>query len=222
MRPTTITVAWQDAPAPLVIQAATLVDARSGQFAALLPSHRGHFRLVHSGDVKVYENLDVLPRAYLARQVVAAPDADAALDLVRNRAATAAGTAVVEGWPDAAPLPPAQGETQGEAQIVRYAPEQAVIRTRGAEAALLVVSDTFYPGWRATVDGVPAPIYRTNVLLRGVPVPAGEHEVVLRYAPTAWRQGLTLSAVGGILLLLCWAAPWLAARSVRAAVQHRV
>lgn len=211
MRPTTITVAWQDAPAALVIQAATLVDARTGQFAALLPSDRGHFRLVHSGDVKVYENLDVLPRAYLAQQVVAAPDADAALGMVRSRAATLAGTAVVEGWPESIALPAAQG-AQGEAQLLSYAPEQVVIRTRSQAPALLVLADTFYPGWRATVDGDPAPIYRTNVLLRGVPVPAGEHEVVLRYVPASWRQGLLLSAAGGLLLLLCWAAPGWAAR----------
>ncbi len=88
--------------------------------------------------------------------------------------------------------------------------------------ALLILADTFYPGWQATVDGDPAPIYRTNVLLRGVPVPAGEHEVVFRYAPASWRQGLLFSAAGGVLLLLCWAAPWLRARPVRAVPLHRV
>ena len=40
----------------------TLIDARTGMFTPLLPSDRGRFRLVHSGDVKIYENLDVLPR----------------------------------------------------------------------------------------------------------------------------------------------------------------
>lgn len=221
MRPTTITVAWQGAPAPLVVQAATLVDARTGQFAALLPSDRGHFRLVHSGDVKVYENLDVLPRAYLAQQTVAAADAAAALDLIRDRAPGLRGAAVVEGWPEAVPLPAAQA-TPGKAQIVSYAPERAVIRTRSQAPALLILADTFYPGWQATVDGDPAPIYRTNVLLRGVPVPAGEHEVIFRYAPASWRRGLLFSAAGEVLLLLCWVAPWLRARPVRAAPLHRV
>lgn len=222
MRPTTITVAWQGAPAPLVVQAATLVDARTGQFAALLPSDRGHFRLVHSGDVKVYENLDVLPRAYLAQQTVAAADAAAALDLIRDRAVDLRGAAVVEGWPKTVPLPAAQAEPAGEAQMVSYAPERVAIRTRSPAPALLILADTFYPGWQATVDGDPAPIYRTNVLLRGVPVPAGEHEVVFRYAPASWRQGLLFSAAGGVLLLLCWAAPWLRARPVRAVPLHRV
>ena len=64
---------------PVVVQAATLVDARTGMFVPLLPSDRGRFQLAHSGDVKIYENLDVQPRAYLAAQAAAAPNATAAL-----------------------------------------------------------------------------------------------------------------------------------------------
>lgn len=218
VRPDEITITWQDAPAPLVVQAATLVDARTGQFAALLPSDRGRFRLVHSGDVKVYENLDVLPRAYLAPSIQPAPDANTAVEMVRAAEFDPAQTAVVEGWP-AAVSPPQAG---GEATILAYAPEQVSIRTRSSAPALLVLSDTFYPGWTATVDGDPAPIYRSNVLMRGVSVPAGEHEVVFRYAPRAWQQGLLVSALGALLLILCWAAPWSEPRPVRAPLRDRV
>src|SRR5690606_8176405 len=154
MRPTTITVAWQGAPAPLVIQAATLVDERTRMFAALLPSDRGPFRLVHSGDVKIYQNLDVLPRAYLAHEVIAAEDAAHALALLRERPFNPARAAVVEGMAAFASTPAAADS----ATIEQYAPEQVTIRTRSRSAALLVLADTHYPGWVATVDGEPAPI----------------------------------------------------------------
>ncbi|MCB0024854.1 MAG: hypothetical protein KDD91_17585, partial [Caldilinea sp.] len=70
----------------LVVQAATLYDERTGMFAALLPSDRGRFQLEHSGDVKVYRNLDNLPRAYLARAIAPVADLDAALAVLREHA----------------------------------------------------------------------------------------------------------------------------------------
>jgi hypothetical protein len=95
-----------------LIQAATLYDERTGMFSALLPSDRGRFARVHSGDVKIYENLDFLPRAYVVTQpiVVDGPEAAAARlqELLREQPASSAQLgsgptlqpfAVVEGLP---------------------------------------------------------------------------------------------------------------------------
>ncbi|MCB0024853.1 MAG: YfhO family protein, partial [Caldilinea sp.] len=91
-----------------------------------------------------------------------------------------------------------------------YAPERVVVHTSTAGPALLVLSDSFYPSWSATVDGAPAPIYAANALFRGVVVPAGSHEVIFEFAPAGWAAGLWLAALGGLLLLLALsAALWL-------------
>ena len=66
---------------------------------------------------------------------------------------------------------------------------------------MLVLADGDDPGWHATVNGVPAPIYRTNVLLRGVAVPAGNHTVEFVYQPAPWQQGLWIGGVGLLLIL---------------------
>jgi hypothetical protein len=76
LTPVAITLTWQPDAPPITVQAATLVDARTGMFTALLPSDRGRFRLVHSGDVKIYENMVGLPRAYLVHNVLAGANAD--------------------------------------------------------------------------------------------------------------------------------------------------
>jgi len=191
--PATITVAALNPELPVVVQAATLYDARTAMFSALLPSDRGRFARVHSGDVKVYENLDNPGRAYLTGWVATATDG---ADALRQLASLPPGAAVVEGG-----QPLETGEPPGTAAITEYAAERVVVATQSAAPALLVLSDAFYPGWTATVDGAPANILPANVLFRGVYVPAGAHTVTFTYEPAGWRLGLALAA-GGLLLAL--------------------
>ncbi|MBA3439655.1 MAG: YfhO family protein, partial [Pyrinomonadaceae bacterium] len=91
------------------------------------------------------------------------------------------------------------------ARFIEYAANNLVIETEAATAAVLVVSEMNYPGWRATVDGAPTPIHATNYLLRGVVIPAGRHRIEMRYTAPAARDGavisvLTLLVIGGIAL----------------------
>jgi len=65
---------------------------------------------------------------------------------------------------------------------------------------MLVLSDVYYPGWVATVDGLPAPLYQTDYLLRGLPVKAGKHRVEMRYTAPAARTGLALSIISALLI----------------------
>jgi hypothetical protein len=195
MTATTITVTALAPGLPVLVQAATLYDERTGMFSALLPSDRGRFARVHSGDVKIYENLDHTGRVYLASTVITATTAAEALALLD--AGLPPDAAVVEGG---APLA-GQSTITGTARINEYTAERVVVETESAQPALLVLSDAFYPGWQATVDGAPAAIVPTNVLYRGVYVPAGAHTVIFTYEPTGWRSGLALAG-GGLLLAL--------------------
>ncbi|MCB0185890.1 MAG: YfhO family protein, partial [Caldilineaceae bacterium] len=200
LTPTRIVATYTEGTAPVVLQAATLYDARTQMFTPLLPSDRGRFRLVHSGDVKIYENLAVRPRAYLVNQVRPAANGDDALAQLQNNPAIRQGAAaVVEGLDRDLALgqPP---DPQAAATLIAYQPEVVTIRTQSAQSAFLVLSDSAFPGWQATIDGAPTPVYTTNVLFRGVAVPAGEHTVTFRYAPTSWRNGLWLSGIGLCLL----------------------
>ena len=71
----------------------------------------------------------------------------------------------------------------------------------------LVVSDAIAPGWRAAIDGQPAPLVPAFAAFRAVQVPPGAAEVVFRYAPSEWRHALltTVGGGGAMLLLLAWA-----------------
>jgi hypothetical protein len=201
--PTTLTVQRLATPFEVVVQAVTLIDERTGMFLPLLPSDRGEFRLAHSGDVKIYENLDHLPRAQLAYEIIGVATADEALAALQTAQVTPGQSAVVEGLASFSAQP---APTDG-AMIRSYTAERVQIQTRTAGEALLVLGDTAFPGWVATVDGRPAPIYTTNYLFRGVMIPPGEHTVIFEYRPQSWQQGLWLSGVGvaGWLVLVGWA-----------------
>jgi uncharacterized membrane protein YfhO len=91
-------------------------------------------------------------------------------------------------------------------RIVDYQPEHVAIDARSDRPGLLILTDKYYPGWSATVDGVPTPIYRTDYLFRGVAVAAGAHRVEFFYRPRSVIVGaaLTLAGVVAIGAVVVW------------------
>jgi hypothetical protein len=82
------------------------------------------------------------------------------------------------------------------ARLLRYTPTDVRFATDSDGPGLFFLSDTFYPGWKATVDGVPAPIVRADYLFRGVLLEPGKHVVALRYDPLSFKFGLVLTLLG--------------------------
>jgi hypothetical protein len=82
------------------------------------------------------------------------------------------------------------------ARVTHYAPERVEIEVTVEAPGYLVLTDTWYPGWEATVDGVPVPIYRADLLFRAVAVRAGNHRVVFAFRPMSLRVGAGISLAG--------------------------
>jgi uncharacterized membrane protein YfhO len=89
-----------------------------------------------------------------------------------------------------------------KAKIVRYEPNCIEIETRNSQQGFLVLSEVYFDGWEARVDGKPAKIYRTDYTLRGIVVPAGSHQVEFVYRPRSFRLGAIGFAFGAAVLLL--------------------
>jgi hypothetical protein len=104
------------------------------------------------------------------------------------------------------PVPPPlqPSTTPAMARVRRLSPTDLRVATKTTEPRLLVVSEMYYPGWRAYVDGVETPILRTNYLFRGVVVPGGRHVVRFAYLPSSVLAGTSISSlaliVAGVLL----------------------
>ena len=86
------------------------------------------------------------------------------------------------------------------AQVDQIVDGRITVTANSERGGFLVLSETYYPGWRARVDGEVTAILRTDVSLQGVMVPPGTHTVLFEFAPPTLRLGQTLSLTG---LMIC-------------------
>jgi Bacterial membrane protein YfhO len=153
-------------------------------------------------------------RAYLARRVVFASDALGAIGrFVLTSAGHHDGLAVLEGSDRAAHEDPvlaaaigAAGSTVGTIRWLRDDDSSVALEVTADGPALLVLNDTWVPGWWATIDGEPASIVRVNGLVRGLALAAGIHRVEMDYRPPGLREGVLLSIASALVLALLLAA----------------
>ena len=155
------------------------------------------FELAFDGDpaVNIYRNTRVLPRAFVVHDAWAVASQDEAFAAIHQADFDPSTTVVVE---NAEGLD-GQASADAEANIVAYSNNAIRIKASTSAPGYLVLSEVYYPGWLAEVDGNPVPIARANYAFRAVYLSPGEHEVRLYFRPRTWLLGLGLSA-------LCWAA----------------
>lgn len=163
------------------------------------PSPRPGLTLAYAGtDARVYRNEQALPRAFLVPRARCADDASALREMrggqLRYRdEVLLAGCAVP---PGSAAAPEA-----GTAVIEAHDPGEVRLTAHTPGGAYLVLTDTWYPGWRAVVDGVEATVWRANHAFRAVWLPPGDHAIEFRYAPRSFRVGLALTAAAACLVV---------------------
>jgi hypothetical protein len=88
------------------------------------------------------------------------------------------------------------------AKITDYKNEYIGIETETKAPHLLVLSEMYYPLWKAYIDGQETEIYKTDFAFRSVVVPAGKHKVEFKYHSNAFATGKTLSAISNVVVIL--------------------
>lgn len=148
-------------------------------------------------DWAIYENKESLPRAYMADSIVSFTSPSNFSDVFFSPSVSSASAFL----PNESKVLSSHG---GKARITLYTPEHIKIETTSTASGLLVLTDTFFPGWTATVDNNPTKIIKTNWTMRGVVVPEGTHIVSMMYAPKTVRYGALLSilSLGATIMLL--------------------
>ena len=151
------------------------------------------------GETTVYENRRFLPRAFLVERVDTAPAGVGVAELLP--AVDVASTAFIE--PGAMPISLRDGPVDGKVSIESRRPGHMALAVQSSREALLLYSEAWMPGWRATIDGEPAAVMRVDGALLGVVVPAGASRVVFDYLPLGWKIGWPISLVA-VMGLLVW------------------
>ena len=152
------------------------------------------------GKWKVYENAHAYPRGWLVHQSVVEPSHDAVFHRFDRPGMDLHEIAILE-KPLPEPLAPVTGANEA-VQFRSYEAEHIAIDVNAASAGLLVLSEMYYPGWVATVNGKASDIHRTDGALRGIAVSAGPNRVELKYEPSSFRLGAALSlfTLAGVLV----------------------
>src|SRR5581483_10222447 len=172
------------------------------------------YTLVYDREVKIYENKNVLPRAFLVNHARAFANRDELLNALPTLDPTR------EVWLETASLPPLLSSPAplsspstplpiGEgsdhlATIEKYTGSEVIVKTRSAQPAYLVLTDSYFPGWIAQIDGQDTPIYRADGNFRAVAVPVGENTVRFKFSPISFRVGAVISLLAVIAVLLAF------------------
>jgi len=149
-------------------------------------------RFTGKSGIKIWHMADTFPRAWTVHQTVVAPNDSAGRDMVRSPDLDLRKTAVM------AKTQPSLAQCGGEDRVTGFYenPSQVWVNVEMACQGLLIVSDNWYPGWRAEVDGRAAEIWKVNTVIRGVVVNAGKHTVAMRYRPLSVYFGFAFTLVG--------------------------
>jgi hypothetical protein len=159
--------------------------------AGNVPDARGNVTSVH--------RLPVTPRRAVLVYATVVDTAEAALAHLAASEASAWQSVVV-------PRPAAAAPGEGQVTVARDTPGWIELTTTSSAPAVLVVSQAHALGWRAHIDGRPAPLLQAYGALLGIEIPAGQHEVVLYYRPASLIVGSLLTMLGlfGMLVLATW------------------
>lgn len=191
----------------LMLHGLAVVD-RAGATYQLTGRQKSKYREVARLDgVVVLENTAAYPRAFLVPRLRTAAEGMSLEVMERrpfvpNREVVVAARTLPAADASLAvqPLPPDTPAEGGVARIDRYADTEVEVSVSSPNNGYLVLTDMYYPGWQALVDGVERPILRGDVLFRVVKVPAGTRQVLFRYQPVSVWVGLAVSALAAALV----------------------
>jgi hypothetical protein len=194
-------------PAMRTLPRPALYDWWSVRYASLLHStvdqflkeNEGAKVIADVGPASLVERPHPFPRQWLVRRAERLPTDEAVLERMAQ-APDLRQVVLLTGEVPELGAPP-DGLPEGQVEVVRAGFSSMRYRVRTPAPAILVTNDSYWPGWTAEVDGVERPVLKANWAMRAVAVPAGEHEVELRYRPRSVRIGAAVSALAAALLV---------------------
>ncbi|MFH1563152.1 MAG: YfhO family protein [Nitrospirota bacterium] len=157
--------------------------------------------------IRIYENQDVLPRAYLVPDAMVVKSRKEAFKALTSSSFDPRKKVILEEKSEIrnpqSPISNSQFTIHNsQFTIIKYQPNKVIITASSPIDCLLFLSDTYYPGWKAYIDGQETKIYRANYIFRAIKFPAGSHQVEFVYSPMSFKVGLLGSLLTLIILVI--------------------
>ena len=162
------------------------------------PSQRLMFEAENG--LKVYSNPEAFPRAWLVHRIEKLNRTDEIREFIGNPQKDMRAVASLQG-----DLPPALETCAGneEVTVLRHQPNLVQLSSQSNCRGLVILADTYFPGWQATVDGKAVKIYEPYGVLRGVVVDQGSHQIEYRFRPLSVQLGAGFTLLGFIGAAFC-------------------
>ncbi|MBI2420758.1 MAG: YfhO family protein [Candidatus Levybacteria bacterium] len=163
---------------------------------------KNQFKLIYRDNMyEFYENTQVFPRAFLVGQYRIVENPEKIMSLMFDDSFDLKKEIILEEDPV---INKTEGDI-GKVKIVSYQPNNIEISVEAKSRALLFLADSYYNGWKATIDGKNASVLRADYAFRAIPVNAGMHTVRFYYDPWSFKSGVYLSVLGLMgLLFIVW------------------
>ncbi len=153
-------------------------------------------------EMAVFENKSVLPRAFTVPRdgIEVLPDMNTQLERLKDASFNPERSVIVSrqpGFPDSQ----SGAVTTENTEIVSSGINEVAVHAEVSRPSILVLSQTYYPGWKARVDGKDAEVFDVDLLLTGVALPPGAHDVRLVFDPLSFKIGALLSLVSAVIII---------------------
>jgi len=161
--------------------------------------------------VKIYEDLHALPRAWVVSEAKVLKTKEEIFKELMNPEFDPKKTVILE---EEYRIQNTEYRTQNtehrkeKAEIIEYQPEKVIVKAKINKSGFLVLSDTYYPGWKVFVDGKKEKLFCANYILRAVYLTPGEHVVEFRFSPLSFKIGSLTSITTLIILIIFVLCSW--------------
>lgn len=157
------------------------------------------------GGYKMMSTENYQPRAMILRDMVFTSSHEDHLQILKNPDFDPQKKVLLEGSARSSVAYIAQTDSteQDWVNIENYSPNRLVLRADSPVGGILLLSELYYPGWKAYVDGTIVPILRADYLLRAIPLKAGKHSIEVVYRPMSFLVGSVISLFALLILFLC-------------------
>lgn len=185
--------------------AGTIEEAEAALPATPILNALNNKYIIVGGENHPLVNHNALGPAWFVSSVAPAATPDEEIALIGSADLTS--TAVIGKDFQPINLSTAEAEDTSSIELVSYAPNELRYRYSSSKERLAVFSEIYYPGWKiVSFDGASPkeeiPVIRTDWTLRGAVLPAGEHEIVMRFLPDSYRVGANVSKASSIALII--------------------